>query len=231
MSTLIVEVYRFLFSFLTLLGGGFLIPDYVLFESFESKTVDLKPVYNQIKLISEANRDIWIMNQSHHGLKTKIWDKVKIIVDKSTKPYQASYHQIKNGKEIEYKINCINCHSGGPRLIRPNLNSENAKMSLREKLTINYWNLRIRSYGEVMIQKNDPFSRKKKLGLNNDYYKQVLKVPSCYSCHQEGGVRSPITKQQVSTMMVLMENNMMPPWPHTLTTEDRNKVYEFIYGI
>jgi cbb3-type cytochrome oxidase cytochrome c subunit len=65
------------------------------------------------------------MGQSHNGIHyTKsAWDRIKIVVDKATEPYTATYHQIKNGIEIELRAACFICHANGPRAVRPNYES------------------------------------------------------------------------------------------------------------
>ncbi|MCB9027127.1 MAG: hypothetical protein H6625_12460 [Bdellovibrionaceae bacterium] len=39
----------------------------IFIESEESKTISGNPVFNKIKWISKKDKDIWMMNQSHHG--------------------------------------------------------------------------------------------------------------------------------------------------------------------
>ena len=100
-------------------------------QSKESKTIDGFAVYNSIKLISEKNKDIWMMNQSHFGQNPDptMLDRLVIIVDTSTKPKSAEFYQLPSGKlewsedlrlqKIDYKVSCFMCHANGPRALRP----------------------------------------------------------------------------------------------------------------
>ena len=142
----IIAVYKILYTLLALLGG---FDNSVFFESLESKTSEGEAVYNKISLSQNDHQDIWIMKQSHRGINAHKWDKIKIIVDKTKTPYEASFQQLKNNKPIEFKTSCFRCHANGPRLIRPNYQSKEVKLNSKDKLTILKWNILIKSYGEI----------------------------------------------------------------------------------
>ncbi|OUR93507.1 hypothetical protein A9Q84_18720 [Halobacteriovorax marinus] len=225
----IINVFNILYSLLSFLGGSTL-SEAVLFESLESKTEIGKEVYNVIQLKVGSTKDVWTMKQSHHGVHSKVWDQIKIIVHKEEKPYKASYHQLSNGKEIDYKVSCFRCHSGGPRLVRPNYDSKMAKLSLEKQLTILKWNLLIKSYGEVQIKGNNSIKRKIELITDIKSFKKELAVNSCSKCHYQGGPRAVLTKANTETMKFLVKNKAMPPWPYELTKKDKKDLNKFIHG-
>lgn len=229
MNTFIVSLYKLSFILLDFLGGWLLV-DSVMFESFESKTSKMRPVFNEVRLVKGQERDIWLMRQSHDGVHAKDWDELKIIVHKSEEKYTASYHQLNRGKEIEYKVSCFSCHSGGPRAIRPNFDSQKVKLNMRSRLSIFAWNVLIKSYGDVEVKPNDPFTRKVKLVNEAGPEVKKLKLNACTQCHYRGGPRAPLTGRNVSTMQVLIENKMMPPWPLSLDIDELNHLKRFIYG-
>jgi hypothetical protein len=202
----------------------------ILIESIESKTDDKQAIFNKISFQQINNQDIWKMKQSHGGFHSKDWDEVKIIVDKSSFPFSASYHQLKDGVEIEYRTSCFRCHSGGPRFIRPNYESNQASLSIKEKAIILKWNLLIKSYGEVKVKENSPFKRKIKLIKNTELAHKVLKLESCKDCHFDGGPRSKLTMSNLQTAKFLIKSKAMPPWPYSLNKKDLNIINEFIYG-
>jgi hypothetical protein len=211
--------------------GGSSLSGPLVFESLESKTFEQKIVFNRIEFKSMKNKDIWLMKQSHHGLKSNDWDDIKIIVHKETKPFKASYHQLKNNKEIDYKVSCLRCHSSGPRLIRPNLKSKKVMLSTRDKIKLLKWNLLIKSYGDVKVLENNSVQRKIKLsytGIKGMNLK--LKAKSCSKCHYSGGSRAPITKANKLTMKFLLKHKQMPPWPYEISKADQKEIKKFIYG-
>jgi hypothetical protein len=225
----ILLVFKILFYLLEFLGGSFF-SQAVVFESLESKTEKGKVVFNKITLESSTKRDIWNMRQSHHGYHSDEWDSVRLIVHKDTTPFSASYHQLKNGVEVEYLTSCFRCHSGGPRLIRPNYESKVKSLSIIDKVTVLKWNLLIKSYGEVKVKKNNPFKRKIALVKDKENANKILRVNSCHKCHYEGGERAVLTKENINTIKFLINERSMPPWPYIITKKDKNKINKFIYG-
>ena len=127
--------------------------DPLLIESMESKTTEGGAVYNKIQYRPDDTKDIWLMEQSHLGLKAKkhVWDKIAIVVDKSQKPYKAKFFQYENSdqeistnlKPIDYKVSCFFCHSNGLRAIRPNGLSKTVKLSLWDQARVLVWNTKI----------------------------------------------------------------------------------------
>lgn len=211
-----------------MLGG----PTEVRFESFESKTASGEVVFNEIQLEQKHDIDLWIMRQSHHGIESKDWDLIQIRVDKSKRPYQVSYHQLDEaGNEIDYRASCLRCHSGGPRAIRPNWNSQALELSFRDKVKIAQWNFLIKSYGDVELRENNSITRVTPLHSLSQQERTELKVKACTQCHFSGGPRSPLTKEQTVTMKHLVDQKAMPPWPHKLSPSERKELNEFIYGL
>jgi hypothetical protein len=225
----ILLVFKLAYYLLEFMGGSSLSSE-VVFESLESKTKKGKAVFNKITLESNSSQDTWKMKQSHNGIHSKEWDTVKLVVHKVISPFSASYHQLNNGKEVEFKTNCFSCHSGGPRLIRPNYNSVDKKLSLKEKMTVLKWNLLIKSYGEVEIKENNPFKRKISLIQSKKDASHTLNVKSCSKCHYKGGERSVLTNENINTLKFLIKEKKMPPWPYEITKSDKNMINKFIYG-
>lgn len=198
----------------------------VLFKSIESKTGEGRDVFNKISLESSEDKDVWSMKQSHHGVHSKVWDKIKIIVDKKTTPFTVSYHQLnEKNKEIDYKTSCFRCHAGGPRLIRPKSLS-----GLKNKLLVLKWNMLIKSYGDVTTRKTQPFKRKVHLIKSESDSKEYLQVASCTSCHNSGGPRAPLSKSHSLTIKHLLKTKSMPPWPYKISAQDKADLKRFIYG-
>lgn len=215
----ILNVFKIISSLLFLEGE-------VLFKSIESKTTEGKDIFNKITLLSDNKKDIWLMKQSHHGKKSNEWDSVKIIVDKSFRPFKASFHQLdKEGHEIDFKTSCFRCHSGGPRLIR-----SATKLPLLDSALVMKWNLLIKSYGEVRIKKSKTLDREVPLIADLNKAKVKLNVKSCVSCHYRNGPRAELTKSQVQTIKHLVKNKQMPPWPYQISKNDKAELNKFIYG-
>lgn len=223
----ILPVYSLL-SILLSLAGGFLAPHSVLFQSIESKTEHGEVVFNRISLIKRDNQDIWTMKQSHKGKLSKDWDHIQIIVDKTTRPFTATFAQFDSkGNEVEYRTSCFRCHSGGPRAIRAE-----AGLSFSEKIKIEEWNALIKSYGEVVNVETELPDQIRGTRLSTkplDQY-ESLELKACFSCHRKGGVRAPLTAEHRLTIKHLVKTKQMPPWPHQLSGVDKNEVKRFIYG-
>ena len=231
------------FIMLLLSGAAFIstfsLPKSVLIQSKESKNKDQGPVFNEIIYKKGKNQDEWFMAQSHDGInhpKGK-WDQIKIIVDKSTTPYSASYHQIKDGKEIELRAACFICHSNGPRAIRPDYSSPLVKYTLMDRMKIQAMNLRIKTYGRVMMKKTnlilDGKPRTRPLTYNGPQNWKELNIPTCLKCHSgEDGffTRSKLKWQQSGTINHLAKTGAMPPWPYSLSSEEKKQLQKFLAG-
>lgn len=229
------------------LGGGFLLANgkSIKIESVESKTINLEAVYNQIKWIRTEDKDIWMMNQSHHGVDAiaSKWDRVAIVVDKTTTPLTAKYYQFEPGplewdedilkKQKPFTASCFICHSNGPRAIRP-ADSNHVKISMAEKLKLLAWNLRIKSYGrihydkshEVPVKKGAPFM------FTGASFNRELKVATCVGCHTEDGMfaRGKLLFQHIGPIETLVGNSHMPPPGHSLSDVEKQELNDFLKG-
>lgn len=205
---------------------------WVMIESTESQTKDLKAVFNQIKYTSSANQDSWKMKQSHDGIHAKQWDELEIRIDKTKTPFQVSYHQYKNGKESEYRTSCYLCHANGPRLIRPNYQSQDAPLSVKAKLMIQAMNLRIKTYPRMETVKNDMFKRIVPLKYEGKLETTSLKVKTCTYCHNSNTFwgRGELKRQQMGTITHLVSSNQMPPWPFKLDKKELEELDLYILG-
>lgn len=237
-----------------LLGGSFLFhrstswsTSTILIESEESKNSELKSVFNQIKWISTPKKDIWMMNQSHYGVKPlkDKWERLAIVIDKTSSPMTARYYQISPGplewndslimERTTYRASCFTCHSNGPRAIRPVDSSSEAPLSLVNKLKIVAWNLRIKTYGRIHYDKTHeqedlklipPFRHTGPRELDK------LKVASCTHCHKESGFfsRGALVRQQSGTIEHMVTNGHMPPPGFSISKEDKIKLRDFLRG-
>lgn len=199
----ILAVFKILYSLLFFIEGSI-----STFKSFESKTANGGDVFNQIVLIEGEVIDTWKMKQSHFGENSKTWDNVEIKVNKLER--SVTYHQLDDmAKEIELKTSCFRCHPSGPRAIRPK-----GEISINNRIAILKLNLKIKSYGDLQ---NFQTSSKR------------LKVESCTKCHYKGGPRSELGEEQALTIKHLVDHNQMPPWPYSLSVEDRKMIKKFIY--
>lgn len=221
---------------LLLLGGAgaFLAskPTPVTFESRESKTSKGDPVFNRISYSSSEDMDVWDMRQSHDGINapTVSWDHIQIRVRKKARPYQVSYHQLENGKEIEFKALCYTCHANGPRLIRPV-----EPLSLRDRIAVASMNLKIKSYGRMIVAEENHLlegrRRKVPIKLSNPFYSQKLTVKTCTYCHNNSQnflSRGELEKQHGFTIEHLTNTHEMPPWPLELSESEKLELARFI---
>lgn len=201
--------------------GYWFIKKPLLFLSLESKTSDNGDVYNRIEFIPGFDRDIWVMHQSHLGLKADSWDRLEIVIDKSKSPKEAKFYQYKEEdgfKRLEpFRVPCYSCHSNGPRAIRPK------NSNLIEKIQASLLNLRIKTYFRVKsiaghTFKHAPFKREHQI------LKEPLPLESCGICHSDGGIRNPLTLEHETTARFLIENKEMPPWPFSLSDKDKKEL-------
>jgi hypothetical protein len=243
----------FLLLAFSLIGGGIYFfygthdTSAIVIESTESKTKDLTSVFNQIKWISTPTKDIWMMNQSHLGrnAKNKQWERLAIVIDKTSPIKTARYYQFEAGplewsddlinKRTSYRASCFTCHSNGPRAIRPLLGSALAKLSLMEKIKINLWNIKIKTYGRIHYEKSHdvedktlhtPFHYSEK-DLNRE-----LKVATCVKCHKEEGLfsRGRLVFQQAGTIEAQVANGFMPPPGFSLSKKEKQQLKDFLRG-
>jgi len=222
----------------------------VIFESEESKTLEGKPVFNQVWLEkSDEQEDIWAMRQSHHGAKFYPADQLRIVINKNTRPYRASFFQYseKNGKafeEVQYRASCFACHANGPRALRPVLNSEIFPLEVKSRLLVALWNFKIKSYGRVETAPETLIKEKVravKLKFEGAMDQDILKVKTCLYCHSDGSdpdgrwwqnhKRAPLLRQHAMSIQHLVETNQMPPFPFKLEEAEREAIQQFINGM
>ncbi len=191
--------------------------------STESKTASGEEIFNTIEFKQTNNQDIWSMKQSHgyKAYQDNLYDDLEIIVDKKTSPYTVSYYQ-KGG----FKVQCTLCHSNGPRMIRPT-EGYSSSLSFQNRLKIAYWNLIIKSYGNT--QTLDTTNELQFKGPDQD----SLNIKTCNKCHNEGNSflsRNRLQRGNSLTIKHLTESNAMPPWPYSLTKEEKLKLKKFLMG-
>lgn len=207
----------------------------ITFESLESKTETGSPVFNQVQFQGGWNQDVWLMKQSHHGHELPLanWDRLAIVVDKTVKPYRASFYQFTPAQKLEfggpsesapYKAMCFACHANGPRAVRPQFHSESVAVSLPDRIRIALWDLRVKTYGRVdsvpgaEIPGGAPFkSRHAILSL-------PLGLKTCTHCHSPNGFRSELKLEHLSTARFLVNQGIMPPFPFKATPSEIKKL-------
>lgn len=215
----------------------------ILIESWESKTTEGNSVFNRIKWFSLPEKDVWMMNQSHHGANSKAWDRLAIVVDKKTKT--AKFYQLESGplewsedlakKSTPFRVACFLCHNNGPRAIRPQHDSAFALLALREQLKLAYWNLRIKTYGRITESPEHALldeTQRPPFRFRGVYENETLKVKTCVNCHQENGLfaRGALHRQQLGTIRFLVENKQMPPPGFSLSEDEKRELTRFLKG-
>jgi hypothetical protein len=212
----------------------------ILFESEESKTLSGGPVFNEIKWFKQGSKDIWMMKQAHHGLDSN-WDRLAIIVENSFSPAKVAFYQLEPGelswtgneKIVGYKVPCFICHSNGPRAIRPNVNSIEKPIRLKDKVKIILWNLKIKSYGKL----NEYDDQKQYDKTHSPPFRQRglyerLQVKTCTNCHKEKGLmaRGFLTRQHKATIKHMLDKGHMPPRGISLREEEKVELDLFLNG-
>ena len=225
------------------------IPQTVTFKSWESKGPSGGEVYNEITYYKEGKKDIWIMRQSHNGIdrEKKTWDKIALIVENK----KVNFYQLKPGEnnlnqfqKIPLKVDCLNCHANGPRLIRP---APDFSLSLFEQLKIIGWNYQIRSVGNITsfpdkkfkelyssrlsfsIRKTQYYEWYTRRGLLEKQSAKGLSLSACVKCHSDQGPRGLLSKKQVNSIQFLVENKLMPP-RHLLNSQELLEIKKFVAG-
>ncbi|XGC81904.1 hypothetical protein ACES2L_05340 [Bdellovibrio bacteriovorus] len=219
----------------------------ITIQSEESKTAAITPVFNKITWQWGMDQDVWMMNQSHHGpdADSSQWERLAIVIDKTKTPKVARFYQLQPGdliwnenligKRVEYRASCFICHNNGPRAIRPVVDSQNAKLSWAERIKIQAWNLRIKSYGRIV---HDPIHDAEDIKLVVPFSYQsaedngLLKVPTCTKCHSENGIfaRGFLRRQQIGTIRALIQRGHMPPLGFSLDQKEKRQLEDFIRG-
>lgn len=217
----------------------------VFIASKESKTISGNPVFNKITWFSGKEKDIWMMNQSHHGARVSEdkWDRLAIVIEKTKSPKVAKFYQFKSGplkweeklEEAPFKVSCFICHPNGPRVIRPNYDSPLDPTTIKDRLKVFFWNLKIKSYGRVIPHKSHTTNDKRlkpPFRWSSKYENEVLKIASCIQCHKEQGflARGVLTRQNIPTIKFMLAAGKMPPFGFALSNEEKHQLKEFIQG-
>ena len=186
-----------------------------------------------------------MMNQSHHGsfVGSKSWDRLAIVVDKSHLPQTARFYQFESGPlewrddltEKPYKVSCFMCHNNGPRVIRPNYDSPFNPTSIKDRLKISYWNLRIKLYGRILahsIHEERDLTAVPPFRFRSAYENEPLQVATCINCHKETGflARGALRRQQVPTIKFMLESGQMPPLGFNLSSQEKQELQLFLDG-
>lgn len=217
----------------------------IFIESQESKTLLGGPVFNKIQWFHFPDKDVWMMNQSHHGSSApaNTWDRLAIVVDTSSSPKIARFYQLEPGPlewrddlpQKPFRVSCFLCHNNGPRALRPNHDSPFDPTSWGDRLRVSFWNLRIKLYGRVQEapELNDqaphggaPFR------FGGIYENEPLSVATCQNCHKESGflARGLLRRQQTQTMRFMVGTGQMPPPGFFLSSKEKLQLERFLQG-
>jgi hypothetical protein len=214
-------------------------------ESQESKTVDDGPVFNKIRWFRFQEKDVWMMNQSHHGFsaENKSWDRLAIVIDKTKAPKTARFYQFEAGPlewredlpQKPFRVACFMCHNNGPRAIRPNYDSLSAPIELADKVKISYWNLRIKLYGRIVVHPAHEVLDETQMPpfrVRSSYENEPLSISTCTNCHKESGflARGLLRRQQLSTIKFMIEAGQMPPLGFWLSNNEKRELEMFLQG-
>ncbi len=217
----------------------------VLLESMESKTTGGGPVFNKIKWFRFQDKDVWMMNQSHHGslAEEESWDRLAIVIDKTKFPKTARFYQFEPGplewreglRERPFEVSCFMCHNNGPRVIRPNYQSPFEPISLKDRLKLSYWNLQIKLYGRVLaspVHDDLDQSQLPPFRFRSTYENEPLQITTCIKCHKESGflARGLLRRQQLPTIKFMVESGLMPPLGFALTAKEKQELDRFLEG-
>ena len=205
----------------------------ILIESQESMTNKKEPIFNKIQYIPGINKDIWLMKQSHRGLKApeNQWDRLSIVV--KNRKDEAIFRQHSNTTQLgiesptkDFSVSCYLCHSNGPRAIRPKWDSKWAPVSYWNQARIQLWNLRIKLYGTM---KGIGEGSRSPFAMNHWNLKQELKIKACTKCHHDGFLgRGVLKKHHFLSIKFMVENRYMPPKGFSLKESDRKKIEDFV---
>lgn len=208
-------------------------PSAVTFESWESKTDTGAAVFNQIRYLPGLDKDIWLMRQTHQGLQLEKsrWDRLAIVVDKNKG--EATFFELSpsqnlefDAKPIPFKARCFACHANGPRAVRPNFDSAEIIPSLRERLKIVAWNLRIKSYGRLHSRGSQEFLDGVPFQSRHEILSKQLHLATCERCHATNGIRHELTREQLGTAQFLVKQGVMPPFPFRISEKERQQLLQ-----
>jgi hypothetical protein len=219
----------------------------VLIQSEESLTAELKPVFNKISLKPGFKKDVWMMNQSHHGLQAadSEWERLAIVVDKSGSESVAKFYQLPAGElkwtedlpelKTAYRAACFTCHNNGPRALRPEPGASEVFMSWQDRLKIQAWNFRIKTYGRVVrAPEQDDLDKNLAVPFRyvRDPYNDKLNIKTCNYCHNDNGflARGKLERQQMSTIEHMVDRGYMPPKGFSLSAKEKEQLKDFLLG-
>lgn len=186
-----------------------------------------------------------MMNQSHHGssLAVNLWDRLAIVVDKTTSPKVARFYQLESGplewkNDIPikpFKVSCFMCHNNGPRVIRPNYASPFDPTGMGDELKIAYWNVKIKLYGRVVADKiydESDFRELPPFRFRGSYENEPLRVATYIKCHKENGflARGHLRRQQIPTIKFMLESGQMPPVGFWMSSKEKQELESFLEG-
>ena len=206
----------------------------IFLRSWESKTIHNEPVYNTVRYFQQPAQEVWMMNQSHHGFDAPAdkLDRLAIVIKNKT----AHFYQLPPGhlewsedlpaQKIDLKVDCRQCHSNGPRAIRPAPDFKSI-LSSDEKITLFFLNLRMKFYGHLennLWMQNEILPEKKFEKLN---------FTTCLRCHNSGNKpwnRTQLTWQQKDTILFLVENEQMPPVGFILSQQEKEEMSGILHN-
>jgi hypothetical protein len=225
-----------LFLFIGLIAD----PRPILIESLESRTLQDGAVFNRIQWFPGWKQDVWMMQQSHHGLDAQFenWDRLAIVVDKTRSPKVARFYQIEPGqlswtphaRPVPYVAACFMCHSNGPRAIRPRLDSDQMQLSAWNRLRVTAADFRIKTYGHILGEAGQS------VGLTPFRYSgavenEKLPIQTCMKCHREAWWgRGALTRQNSPTIDFMVRNGIMPPPGFKLSAPEKRELCRFLKG-
>lgn len=232
-------------------GAALLTGEPIHFQSEESSTPEFGPILNRVQWIAEEGYDLWIMQQnqerkSHPFLK---WDRLAILVDNTKSPKEARFFQLKPGTitpslaelrhEREFRVSCGNCHTNGPRALRPVFKffgkpaeEPAVTLSLRDFARAQLWNLRIKTYGRVVTPGNTTIGarpRRMPFHFPANEPPAKLEVKACTICHNDTKWgRGTLTRENFTTIKHMVDNGHMPPPGFPLSAQDRREIDAFV---
>jgi hypothetical protein len=228
-------VLLILLTVCVLTTGWFLIPPHffvVEFISHESKHMNGDPIYNRIYFHTQRDEDIWMMQQQQKQYDShfKKWDRLAIIVNR--KHNTTEFYQLQPGPlewtdqtrklAIPNKVNCLLCHSNGPRGIRPD---PNHTLTFGNRLLVKLWNNQIKRYPKLSLE----LKQANVFVETRTTVPKQLRLKACSRCHNdaEDGRNFLSTLNQLSIQFML-ENKFMPPQGENLSKDDLNKIVDFL---
>jgi hypothetical protein len=180
-------------------------------------------VFNRIAWYPGAERDLWVMQQSHDGRDVPFhsWDRLAIEVDRTRSV--ARFVQVEPGPIERAAISaaprprraeCSMCHLNGPRVIRP-LDA----LSAWDRGRLALWNLRIKTYGRV--RSSEPVSAEN----------TPLPLKTCAKCHNDSAWgRGQLTRQNEVTIRFMVREGYMPPWGFRMEESEKRELGLFLRG-